>query len=182
MPRPGKVTLASDEPTVSQEATRTQPGSLPNNKLVIKGTGTHADPYIGLFCHDESNYNATTISLPLMRESGDYAWMRIKKVHIYHAGTIGVSIWLGGGIVETDGSTGPGELPLGRIITTTAAEDVLEWDFGPDGVLLWRSAAPYTAVSAPAGSWSGELALEITNYAATDDLTVYVECEWAVRE
>ena len=179
-----KITFdAEEQPTTSSaQATVTQPGRIPNAKAIVKGDGSHGNPYQGVFYSQQANYNAATISLALMRESGDYAWMRIKRVHIYHAGTIGVTIWLGSGMGPTDGTGTGDEMPIGRPITTTQTYDVLTWDFGPDGILLWRSANPYAATPFPAGSWTGELALEITGYAATDDLDIYVECEWAVRQ
>jgi len=177
-----KVTFAAEPTNASSQATISMPGRLTERKGVLFGSGTQADPYIGTFIHTAANFNTGTVSLALMSERGYWAWMKIKKVHIFYQGTAGVTIWLGAGMIPTDASGVGGECPIGRPITTTnATADVLEWDFGPDGLLFWRSEDVYPTAATP-GAWSGELAVELSGYSASDDFWLYAEIEWAVEE
>ena len=158
------------------------PGARFVNRVAYKGSGTQDDPYVGVYATNNPNYNTATISIPLMEEDGPYHTLRLRSVRLYHSGSIGVGIWLGGGILATDGSGLMPELPLGDEQITTRTYDQLIWDFGSEGLLLWRGRGVYGFITGQPGQWNGELALEMSNYAATDDVHVIVDCEWTVRE
>jgi hypothetical protein len=139
--------------------------------IAIHGSGKKNDPQTVHYEKADANFNAATVSYQLWTRTS--MWVRLKCVHLDVAASLaGLGFRPTLSTFDNTGAAG-NAVVLGATTVTTAVTDSCDWDFGPDGLLLW--VAPERT---SAGTPNGALVMAASGYAATDDIRLTVEYEW----
>ena len=145
--------------------------------IPVRGSGSPDDPQTVFVEQMGTDFNVAAVVVQLWNTSGG-VWVRLKRIHVTYdtatSGLIGPSCHPSMGMLTSTGAS-PTAWDLGpmNVVTRTPVDD-MSWEFGPNGILFVVPPVPTVA-----GSATGALTLTLAGYAATDDIYIHCEYEWA---
>jgi hypothetical protein len=150
--------------------------------LDYAGNGTYADPFKFYFAQDNADFNVGTITVNVLSNQTNIL-ARIRKIRLTFDGTTASALNITARCATTVYSYVGNGVGTAHVDAITDAEifaavvgtfhDGHVFDFGPDGITFLRG--PNTDFN---GAWTGQISVQCSGYAATDDCLIEIEGDW----